>query len=243
MDFSLNEDHLALADAVQRFCDGEYPAQYRGNSESAEEAARRLAGMAEMGLLGLPFAAEFGGSELDAVEVMLVAREFGRCLGGGVFLSNVVMAGQLVARIGSDAQRQAWLPALAQGRLQIALALFEEGARYDWHRVAARAAPFAGGDYVLHGHKTQVLHGDSADMFLVVARTSGEAGDRAGLTVFAVDAGAPSVSVRGFDTLDGRRAAQTVSSAGSARPPTMSRRCSMQALQPCVPRSSVRSMP
>ncbi|ATE61179.1 acyl-CoA dehydrogenase family protein [Thauera sinica] len=206
MDFSLNEDHLALADAVRRFCDGEYPLQHRGNPESTDEAARRLAGMAEMGLLGLPFPAAFGGGELGPVEIMLAAREFGRCLGGGPFLSGVVMAGQLLARLGSDAQKEAWLPALAQGSLQVALAAYEDGARYDWQRVATRAVPAAGG-YVLHGRKSLVLNGDAAGLLLVVARTSGEAGERRGLTVFAVDAGTPGLAVRGFDTLDGRRAA------------------------------------
>lgn len=209
MDFSLNEDHLVLADAVRRFCDGEYPLQHRGNPESADEAARRLASMAEMGLLGLPLPAEFGGSELGPVEIMLAAREFGRCLGGGSFVSGTVMAGQLLARLGSDAQKQAWLPALAQGSLQIALAAYEDGARYDWQRVLTRATPTADG-HVLHGRKSLVLHGDSAGLLLVVARTSGEAGGREGLTVFAVDAGTPGLGVRGFDTLDGRRAAHLV---------------------------------
>jgi pimeloyl-CoA dehydrogenase len=206
MDFSLNEDHLALADAVRRFCDGEYPARYRGNAESPEERARRVTGMAEMGLLGLPFPAAFGGSALGPVEVMLVAREFGRCLGGGVFLSSVVMAGELLTRLGSEAQKQAWLPAVAQGQLQLAFAVYEEGARYDWQQVGTRATPTADG-YLLHGSKSLVLHGDSAGVFLVLARTAGEPGGRHGLTVFAVDAGTPGLSVCGFDTLDGRRAA------------------------------------
>ena len=46
MDFSLNDDHIALRDAVQRFCDGEYPAQERGNLETPELAATRWSGMA-----------------------------------------------------------------------------------------------------------------------------------------------------------------------------------------------------
>lgn len=209
MDFSLNEDHLALADAVRRFCDGEYPAQHRGNTESEQEASRRIAGMADMGLLGLPFEATYGGSELGPVEIMLVAREFGRCLGGGHFLSGTVMAGQLLARLGSKAHKEEWLPALTQGSLRMALAAYEEGARYEWQRVHTRATPVAGG-YALSGRKSLVLHGDTAGLFLVVARTAGELGDRHGLTVFAVDAGTPGLHVHGFDTLDGRRAANLV---------------------------------
>ena len=60
---------------------------------------------------------------------------------------------------------------------------------------------------MLNGRKIGVLHGDSADLLLVVARTAGQGDERQGLTVFAVEAGAPGVHVRGHDTLDGRRAA------------------------------------
>ena len=52
-----------------------------------------------------------------------------------------------------------------------------------------------------------MLHGDSAQLLLVVARTAGEAGARDGLSVFALDAGTPGLQLQGFDTLDGRRAA------------------------------------
>jgi alkylation response protein AidB-like acyl-CoA dehydrogenase len=206
MDFSLNDDHLALRDAVQRFCDGEYPAPQRGDPETADVAARRWSGMAELGLLGLPFDAEFGGSEQGPVELMLVAQEFGRGLAGGAYLSSVVLAGQLLARLGSPEQHKQWLPEIAAGRLQAVLALHEDGARYEWRRVQTRAEEVPGG-FVLNGRKTMVLHGDSAGLLLVLARTAGAVDDRAGLTVFAVDAGTPGVQVQGFGTLDGRRAA------------------------------------
>jgi len=206
MDFSLNDDHLALREAVQRFCDGEYPAEHRGNAETPEQSQGRWAGMAGLGLLGLPFPADAGGSEQGPVEVMLVAQELGRALGGGAFVASTVLAGQLLMRLGSTEQQQRWLPRLASGELQASVALYEDGARYDWQRtqLLARATPEG---HVLNGRKTGVLQGDSAGLLLVVARTGGQGDERQGLTVFAVNADAPGVQVRGFDTLDGRRAA------------------------------------
>ncbi|MDO8457531.1 MAG: acyl-CoA dehydrogenase [Burkholderiaceae bacterium] len=206
MDFSLNDDHLALRDAVQRFCDGEYPAQHRGNPETPALAAQRWAGMAELGLLGLPFDAELGGSAQGAVELMLVAQELGRCLGGSGFISTVVLAGQLLARVGTAEQCQHWLSSATRGELKMALALYEDGARYDWANVQTQAVPTSRG-YELNGRKTLVLDGDNAGLLLVVARTSGSKTDHEGLTLFAVDASTPGVSVQSFDTLDGRRAA------------------------------------
>lgn len=206
MDFAFDDDQLALRDAVQRFCDGEYPAQHRGNPEDATQARRRWKALADLGLLGLPLPADCGGSGQGAVEVMVAAQELGRALAGGAFVPSTVMAGHLLAALGSPEQRLQWLPALASGEMQAAPALAEEGQRNDWWRVALQAKRTPQG-YVLHGRKTLVLHGDTAALLLVVARTSGTAGERAGLSVFAVDAATRGVRVRGFDTLDARRAA------------------------------------
>lgn len=208
MDFALNDDHLALRDAVQRFCEGEYSAEQRGNPETPEQAQQRLRCMAELGLLGLPFPADTGGSEQGPVETMLVAQELGRALGGGVFVSSTVFAGQLLTRLGSVDQQQRWLSAMASGDLQASVALYEEGARYEWQQVRTTAIQATGAGYVLNGAKTLVLHGDTAGLLLVLARTSGALAEYQGLTLFAVDAQSPGVQVQGFDTLDGRRAAR-----------------------------------
>jgi pimeloyl-CoA dehydrogenase len=203
MDFSLNDDHVALRDAVRRFCDGEYPAHQRGNPETPALDATRWTGMAELGLLGLPFDPELGGSGMSAIELMLVAQELGRSLGGGAWLSSVVLAGQLLAEAGTPAQCTRWLPALARGELRLALAFAEADSRHDLAKVGTIARRVDGA-WRISGRKTLVLDGDGADVFVVVARHDG--GDR-GLTLFAVDAKARGVRVQPVRTLDGRRAA------------------------------------
>jgi pimeloyl-CoA dehydrogenase len=206
MDFSFDDDHLALRDAVRRFCDGEYPAPERGNTESPALAARRWAGMAELGLLGLPFDPELGGSGQGAVELMLVAHELGRALAAGPWLAGVVLAGQTLAAHGTPAQCAAWLPKLAAGEARLALALNEPEARHDLADVQTRARR-DGSHFVLDGRKSLVLGGDDADLLLVVARTAGERRDRDGLTIFALEAGMPGLAVQGYRTLDNRGAA------------------------------------
>jgi alkylation response protein AidB-like acyl-CoA dehydrogenase len=207
MDFSLDDDHVALQDAVRRYCDREYPAHERGNAETRETAARRWAGLAELGVLGLPFDPELGGSGQGAVELMLVAEELGRSLGGGAWLSSVVLAGQLLADAGTPAQCSQWLPGIASGERKLALAFAEAGSRYVLSRVATRAR-LEGGEIRLDGRKTMVLAGDDADAFVVVARTAGAEDDAQGLTLLLVDAAAAGVTVQGHATLDNRRAAQ-----------------------------------
>ncbi|CAG2147018.1 acyl-CoA dehydrogenase family protein [Cupriavidus numazuensis] len=206
MDFSLNDEHIALRDAVRRFCDGEYPAHRRGDTETDGEAATRWAAMADLGLLGLPLAADVGGSEQGPTEMMLVAQELGRALGGGAWLSSVVLAGQLLDKAGTTAQRQQWLPALAAGQSRLALAINEADARYDLSRVGTQARRDGQG-WVIDGIKTLVLDGAQADVFLVAARTAGDVADEQGVTLFLVPADAPGLAVREFGTLDGRSAA------------------------------------
>ncbi len=190
MDFSLNDEHIALRDAVRRFCDGEYPAHRRGDAETNGEASTRWAAMADLGLLGLPLAADVGGSEQGPTEMMLVAQELGRALGGGAWLSSVVLAGQLLDQAGTPAQRQQWLPALAAGQARLALAIHEADARYDLSRVSTLARAVGDG-WMLDGAKTLVLDGAQADAFIVAARTAGETTDEQGVTLFVIPAGAP----------------------------------------------------
>lgn len=208
MDFALTDDHLALRDAVQRFCDGEYPAHERGNAEAADLAARRHAALAELGLLGLALPADHGGSAQGPVECMLAAQELGRALAGASFLPQAVLAGPLLANLASPDQQARWLPGIAGGTLRVALVCHEPESRYDLHRVSTRAERLASGEgWRLQGRKAGALGADSADLLLVVARTAGTMDDPDGLSLFAVPAAAPGLTRQPHRLLDGRGAA------------------------------------
>lgn len=200
MDFTLDEDHLALRDAVRRFCEGEYPAHERGSAETAARAAQRHAAMADLGLLGLPFDASHGGSAQGPVEAMLVARELGRALAGGSWLATVVLAGQLLAEAASPAQRDRWLPALARGELRAALAFEEPDTRYDFSQPRTQAR-LTGSEWDLTGGKSNVLDGDAAMLLIVLAHAP------QGPTLFALPADAAGLARRPHRTIDGRGAA------------------------------------
>lgn len=209
MDFSLSEEQTQLRDAVRRFCDHEYPAAARGVPDKVapgDAGARRWRLMADMGLLGLPFAAAHGGSELSAVDLMLVMEELGRSLAVEPYFATVVVAGGLLASAAPSPHANALLPAVVRGELQLALAVDEPGGRYDLLPLATRA-PLGRDGYHLSGRKTLVLQGDSANVLIVAARTSGAADDREGVTLFLVDAKAQGVDIHAYPTLDGRRAA------------------------------------
>jgi pimeloyl-CoA dehydrogenase len=206
MDFSLTEDHVALRDAVRRFCDGEYPAHQRGNAEDEALAARRRQGLAELGITGLAIDAEHGGSGYGAVETMLVAHELGRALGGAGWLSSGLPAAALIGAAGSAAQKARWLAAAASGEKVLAFAVGEADARYDTAQIAVRATE-TGDGWNIDGTKTIVFDAAIADAFVVAVRTSGQRGERNGLSLFVVEATAPGIRLREFETIDARRAA------------------------------------
>jgi pimeloyl-CoA dehydrogenase len=206
MDFSLTEDHVALQDAVRRFCDGEYPAHQRGNAEDAALAARRRQGLAELGVTGLTIDEQQGGSGYGAVETMLIAHQLGRALGGAGWLASGLPAAALIGAAGSGQQRSQWLEAAATGEKMLALAVGEAGARYDIARVAVRAEE-TGDGWRIDGTKTLVFDGVIADAFVVAVRTSGKRGDTHGLSLFVVDAKAEGVALQSFSTIDAREAA------------------------------------
>ena len=206
MDFSLTEDHVALQDAVRRFCDGEYPAHQRGNVEDKTLAAKRRQQLAELGVTGLVIDPDHGGSGYGAVETMLVAQQLGRALGGAGWLASGLPAAALLGSAGSAQQKSRWLEAAATGEKVLAFAVTEADSRYDSARIAVPANG-SGDGWRISGTKTIVFDGASADAFVVAVRTSGQRGDTHGLSLFMVDAMTPGLSVRNFATIDAREAA------------------------------------
>jgi alkylation response protein AidB-like acyl-CoA dehydrogenase len=209
VDFNLDDEQQMLADTVSRWLDDEYgfDARRRFSSQPHGFEAQNWSRLADLGLLGINVPGEYGGLGGGASETLIVMHAFGRALVVEPYLSTAVVAASLLARYGSEAQKQALLPRIADGTAKLAIASLEPGARYDWHRVQTTAKVQAGG-YRLDGSKAVVLHGDSANTLLVSARSSGAVTDTKGISLFLVDANAPGVSIRGFPTIDGQRAAE-----------------------------------
>ena len=120
------------------------------------------------------------GSAAAAIEIMLVMEAFGRVLALEPYLATVVLAGTALRLAGSEAQKAAILPQIAEGSLLLAFAHGERQARYDLTDVLTTAKP-KGGGWVLDGAKSVVVHGDSADRLIVSARTAGERDDPDGI--------------------------------------------------------------
>lgn len=211
MNFELTEEQQMLQDSLRRFVDNEYSFDKRSEIIASGKGLDKStwSALAEMGLLAFTFPEEFDGLGGNAVDTMVVMECFGRGLMVEPYLATVVLAGGLIRDAGSEAQKAALLPAIATGEKLMALAHHEPGNRYNLNRVNTEARKSDGG-YTITGRKTAVIHGGQADQLIVSARTSANAGDAHGQSLFLVDANAPGLTVNDFATHDGQRTADLV---------------------------------
>ena len=209
MPMILNEEQNMLKDTAKEFCAEKAPiGQLRKLRDEADADGfdrDTWASMAELGWAGIPFPEQFGGLDFGYKGLGVVTEETGRTLAASPLFASVWVCGTALNVGGSDAQKAALLPRVASGELLLALAL-EESHRHDPYGVAM-SATHSGEGYALTGSKTFVLDGHVADRLIVVARTSGERGERDGITLFLVHADADGVDVTRTTMVDSRNAA------------------------------------
>ena len=208
MDFELSDEQNLLKDSVERFVKDNYSAEARAKLVETDSGFSRdhWKKMAELGWLGLPFSESVGGFGGTAIETMIMMESMGRGLVLEPFLTTVVMGGGLVAEAGSEAQIEAIIPEVIEGNMLLAFAYAEPQSRFDLHDVETTATK-SGDGYILNGHKSVVYHGTTADKIIVSARTSGNARDKDGISLFIVDNNVAGLSRRDYRTVDGQRAA------------------------------------
>lgn len=208
MNFNLAPEQKLLDDSLARLLADHYSFEHRKAHSAAPDGWSReiWARFAGLGILGLPFAEEDGGFGGSAVDTMLVMQGLGRSLVVEPYLATAVLAGGALRHAGTAAQKREMVPAIAAGEMTAAFAYLEPQSRYDALDVATTARR-EGDDWVLHGRKCVVLHGDSADRLVVSARVEGGRRDREGIGLFLVDGQAEGVSRRGYPTQDGLRGA------------------------------------
>lgn len=209
MNLTLSEEQLALQETLNRFVAKDYSFKTRHDiiGSATGISASHWAQFAELGLLALPFAETYGGLGGSAVDTMLVMEAMGRGLMVEPYLATVVLAGGLLRDAGSEAQKELWLPQIADGSLLMGFAHYETGGRYEIDRVATRAQR-TGGGYVLNGTKTFVLHGAQANQLIVSALDVHDAQPAGTLSLFMVDPNAEGVNIHDYVTQDNLRAAE-----------------------------------
>ncbi|MGA8257460.1 MAG: acyl-CoA dehydrogenase [Nocardioides sp.] len=213
MDFTYDDEQDALREAVRGLVGKTYSDyETRRQTVNADPGfdEKVWGQMAEMGLLGLPFSEDDGGVGAGPIEIGIVCRELGRVLAPEPYLSSVVLAGGLVAAVGTAEQRGEILGALSGGESVLAFAHDEPG--HMWSPAAHDVTASQDGDaWSLTGVKDGVLHGARADVLVVSAALPG-----GGTGLFVVAGDAP--DREGYPTIDGGRGARITFDGTAATP-------------------------
>ena len=184
-----HEDHDAFRESCRTFVDRTlrpHQEKHIANHELGREVWLELG---RKGLLGLNVPEEYGGAGADDVRFSLILAEelsrlafaYSACVG----IHTNCIAPYLVD-LGTEEQKQRWLPKFCTGELITALAMTESSGGSDLAALKSRAVP-EGTGWILSGSKTFITNGASADLVLVAARTSPDKGAK-GITLFAVEA-------------------------------------------------------
>jgi acyl-CoA dehydrogenase len=204
------EDFRQVRDAVRQLIrDAVVPREEQIEDEDAiPDVLREQA--AEMGLFGYALPEEYGGLGVSMTEDVELAFEFGYTTPAfrSLFGTNNGIAGQVIAKFGSEEQKKAYLPRLASGELIGSFALTEAEAGSDpaGLRTSARRE---GDEWVINGSKRYITNAPIADLFVVFARTDPQERGGRGISSFVVDTLTPGVTVGPKDKKMGQSGAWT----------------------------------
>ena len=211
MQLVLTEDQTLLARTANELVSGSPPiARLRKLRDSRDErgyALDRFARMAELGWTAIPFSEADGGLGMGFADLVLVTEAMGRGLAPEPIIPSIALAGRAIALAGSAAHKASWLAPAIAGTKILAFAHSRRGGRYDLTRVPLRATA-AGGSFRLTGEATQVWGGFLADAYVVAARTAGQDGDAAGISLFVVPAASRGVASERQHRVDSLNVAQ-----------------------------------
>ena len=211
MDFNFTEEQTLLENMVTSFVRDNYPWEAREAIVKTEEGWKpeNWSQFAELGLLGVPFAEEFGGLGGSVVDTMIVMEQFGKGLVVEPYMPSVVLAGGLISSLGSKEQVESIIPNIISGDARYAFAHSEPQSRFDLFDVKTSAA-VSGDDFILNGFKSVVFGGPIATHLIISARTSGDQRDTNGITLFLVDKKSEGLTLQNYPTIDEYRASEVV---------------------------------
>jgi alkylation response protein AidB-like acyl-CoA dehydrogenase len=207
MDFGFSEEQDMLRQVAQDFLAENCPTTFvRQMMEDNKGYSPDLWNkMAELGWLGLAFPEEYGGQGYSFIDLTVILEEMGAALLPSPFLSSVILAGYTILVGGSEEQKKAYLPKIADGSLIATLALTEPSGRFDAEGISEVKATPTDDGFDITGTKLFITDAHVSDLMVVAARTK-DAGDKSfGVTLFLVDSNAAGIKTTLLKTMDQTR--------------------------------------
>jgi alkylation response protein AidB-like acyl-CoA dehydrogenase len=157
--------------------------------------------IAGLGWHGIPFSSAYGGSDGDALDEAIVVEQLGRAMGplASSFVISILTCGKTVRDLGTEEQKQRWLPPIISGTSMMAFALTEPGAGSDAAAITSRAVKVEDG-WRLSGQKIFCTGASLSDRLLVMMKTA-TGSPKQSISMFVVPTDSPGVSISSIPKL------------------------------------------
>ena len=206
MKLVLTEEEQFLKDTAKNFADERSPITHfralRDNSDPLLWDKDLWSEMTKLGWPGILIPEDYGGSNFGVTGISVILNECAKTLTPSPLFATGVIGAYSITNYGTEKQKEFYLPKIVNGELTTALAIDESS-----HHNPADTEIIAkkqGSSFIINGKKTFVIDGASADLIILLARTSGIKGDMTGLTLFLVDANSNGIDRRKLDMADSR---------------------------------------
>ena len=206
MKLVLNEELQFLKDTASNFAKDKAPVSHLRKLRDEDHPNSWDKGlwneMVELGWTSILIPEKYGGSEFGLAGISVVLQELGKTLVPSPLFATGVLGVTSINQMGSESQKEELLGKILEGKLTTALAI-DEGSHHEPANTELAAEKNNDG-WVLNGEKVFVIDGSSADLLIVIARTSGNKGDAQGLSAFIVDPNSKGINRRKVPTADSR---------------------------------------
>ena len=212
MKLILNEEQQFLKDTAKNFAEERTPVNHfrslRDDNDSKLWDMGIWQEMVKLGWSGILIPEEFGGSNFGVAGISVILQECGKTLTPSPLFATGVLGAHAITHFGTEEQKNNYLPKIVSGEITTAIAI-DETSHHDPLKTNMSAV-LKDDAYILNGKKVFVVDGASADIFIVLARTSGNSGDNTGLTLFIVENNQPNIEVTKLSMADSRNYANII---------------------------------
>jgi len=209
MNFELTREQQLVQQMIREFAVNEVKPIAAEIDETERFPMENVEKMAKLGVMGIPFAKEFGGAGGDVLSYIIAVEELSKvCATTGVILSaHTSLCASVIFENGTPAQRAQYLPDLCTGKKLGAFGLTEPGAGTDAAGQQTTAV-LDGDNYILNGSKIFITNGGVAETFIIFAMTDKSQGTK-GISAFIVEKAFKGFSVGKHENKMGIRASST----------------------------------
>ena len=206
MKLVLSEEEQFLKDTAKNFADERSPISHfrslRDNNDPKLWDKDIWSEMVKLGWPGILIPEEFGGSNFGVTGIGVILQECAKTLTPSPLFATGVLGAYAITQFGNDDQKSNYLPKIVSGEITTALAI-DETSHHEPSKTEMTAEK-NDSNFILNGKKIFVIDGASADILIVLARTSGVKGDSTGLSLFIVNSDTSGIETKKLDMADSR---------------------------------------